>query len=530
MRFLKILATAAVTHLAAATCWAADVALVLSADTYMYLSKTEQADTMRDITGRLRHEGFRVITARSQDVAGLRFAANQFASALHTDTGRVIIVMSGHFVEALSNPWLMGSDARDISALSVGQHGLALNAVTRLLADYPGRAVMLVGHQTAALDLGRGARSGIQGIAVPQGAALYWGASDQISDALKVLLTDGTTFADVSQHLADTGGSKGFLSDQAGFSRTKIISPGTHDERAYWKAVRDLNTEKAYRHYLKRYPNGRSASEAYRLIAQFQTKAQAQHKQKEDDLGLSRAQRKQVQVWLSALAYETRGIDGLFGAGTRSAITKFQNDFDFSETGFLTRGSLNRLKKEAETEERRQTEVHTKQDRKMWRDAKAKNSFAAYDEYLTAFPAGIFGREALQRRNALAPQHGAAEKQAWNVAIFQDHPDSYATYLKSFPTGARAPEAKSRVLAFQSIADNKELMQRYRIEERANAGNSVTRLLVEQRLASLGIDPGPVDGVFDDASRRAIRVFQRSRGLDVFGMVTRDTMLRLIGG
>jgi formylglycine-generating enzyme required for sulfatase activity len=53
-------------------------------------------------------------------------------------------------------------------------------------------------------------------------------------------------------------------------------------------------------------------------------------------LGLSLEQRRQVQVWLEALGFDPRGIDGQFGPGTRGAIRSFQRSKSLAETGFLS--------------------------------------------------------------------------------------------------------------------------------------------------------------------------------------------------
>ncbi|HEX9858646.1 MAG TPA: peptidoglycan-binding domain-containing protein, partial [Paracoccaceae bacterium] len=58
----------------------------------------------------------------------------------------------------------------------------------------------------------------------------------------------------------------------------------------------------------------------------------------------------------------------------------------------------------------------------------------------------------------------------------------------------------------------------------------MARQLVESRLASLEFNPGPADGTFDDTTRRAIRRFQRARGLPVTGYVTQETMVALMSG
>lgn len=49
-------------------------------------------------------------------------------------------------------------------------------------------------------------------------------------------------------------------------------------------------------------------------------------------------------------------------------------------------------------------------------------------------------------------------------------------------------------------------------------------LLVEYQLSDLGYDPGPIDGVFDDAVRTAVLSFEQAEGLPRDGFIT-DTLL-----
>ncbi len=53
--------------------------------------------------------------------------------------------------------------------------------------------------------------------------------------------------------------------------------------------------------------------------------AAARAEQDEAALRLTRDQRRQVQRDLSLMGYDTRGIDGVFGRGTRAAIAGWQS-------------------------------------------------------------------------------------------------------------------------------------------------------------------------------------------------------------
>jgi peptidoglycan hydrolase-like protein with peptidoglycan-binding domain len=54
------------------------------------------------------------------------------------------------------------------------------------------------------------------------------------------------------------------------------------------------------------------------------------------------------------------------------------------------------------------------------------------------------------------------------------------------------------------------------------------KLLIENKLKSLGLKPGKQDGEFNKATRDALAEYQQSRGVPVTGYVTRQTVVRLM--
>ena len=63
----------------------------------------------------------------------------------------------------------------------------------------------------------------------------------------------------------------------------------------------------------------------------------------EADLGLGREQRRAVQAGLTRRGFDTRGVDGIFGQGTRNAIASWQRANDQQATGYLTAAQYDRL-------------------------------------------------------------------------------------------------------------------------------------------------------------------------------------------
>ncbi|WEF25202.1 peptidoglycan-binding protein [Paracoccus sp. S3-43] len=63
----------------------------------------------------------------------------------------------------------------------------------------------------------------------------------------------------------------------------------------------------------------------------------------EADLGLNRQQRQAVQAGLTQRGFDTRGLDGVFGRGTRNALAAWQRANDMEATGYLTAAQYDRL-------------------------------------------------------------------------------------------------------------------------------------------------------------------------------------------
>ena len=63
----------------------------------------------------------------------------------------------------------------------------------------------------------------------------------------------------------------------------------------------------------------------------------------EADLGLGREQRRAVQAGLTRRGFDTRGVDGIFGQGTRNSIAAWQRANDQEATGYLTAAQYDRL-------------------------------------------------------------------------------------------------------------------------------------------------------------------------------------------
>ncbi|MDB5666842.1 peptidoglycan-binding protein [Cypionkella sp.] len=130
------------------------------------------------------------------------------------------------------------------------------------------------------------------------------------------------------------------------------------EKNAYISAQR-LNTTRAYRDYLAKYPQGLYRANAEQALAKLgadvpvapevSTPPVAGRSQAaiEESIGLTRTQRMQIQRQLTAVGYPTGGADGLWGSKTRDAIARWQKANKLGVTGYVTSRQVSLLAKQA---------------------------------------------------------------------------------------------------------------------------------------------------------------------------------------
>ena len=106
-------------------------------------------------------------------------------------------------------------------------------------------------------------------------------------------------------------------------------------EAALWDRTTAADTVVAYRNYVARYPSGRFVDDAEQQIEAILAEPNRAARLIEDALALTRNDRRAVQSQLTLLNYNTRGVDGIFGPGSRGAITNWQQSNGFPQTSYL---------------------------------------------------------------------------------------------------------------------------------------------------------------------------------------------------
>lgn len=527
--------------------WAAarDAALIVVGEDYHALADAARAPDVAGLVRALETAGFRVTSLNSASAGNVRSVADAFRDdAALAD--RVFILVAGHIVHSRRDSWLLTRTVPSVSDLSVADVGLPLGPLFDIAADHPGQAVVMLAP-TAAEITGPGIAAGPAAQA-PQGVTLITGPGPRLVElARNVLLRPGTRPRQALMPPPAGVEVSGFLSDAVPFLPAPVVPPpnqgtqpssGPGMEIAFWNVVIELDTPAAYQAYLDRYPNGQFRTIARAAIDGALLDAEAQAQAEEAALGLNVTDRRDIQRNLSLLGYNPRGVDGIFGPGSRSAIESWQRANGFDANGYLTAEQLRALSAAAKAradelaaEAAARKAEEEQRDTQYWRDTGRGGSESGLRAYLDRYPDGLFADIAEARlaeiEAAKRAKAEAAERAFWDDVRAKDTAADYQRYLDRFPGGLFADEAKARIEEL-TVDDNKAVIAAAREEEKRVVGNGVLRLLVENRLAAAGQDPGSIDGSFDNTTRRAIRRFQREQGLPVTGYVTQATMVRLL--
>ena len=545
---MRRLFTTSVLALLTAPAWAADTALILGTDRYEILGRLPGAAGVTAAADGLAALGFTVISLPNGRADTMAEALAAFM-ATEPGSGRIIVALSGRFVSDGRRTWYLTAEAPEPGILTLGATAVPVESLLQILADAPGRAVLLLGvdtDQNAVFD--PWLTEGIGSINIPQGVSVLRGDPADIAS----FMTDDLPVAgaDLAKLVAENGTltvqgflPEGFVFLPAAATEAPVVEVpvviDTGAERALWEGAVALDTVEAYRNYLRRYPMGRFAGDAETAIAAIIAEPNRADRLAEEKLALTRDQRRDIQRNLSLLEFNTRGIDGVFGPGTRGAITNWQQENGFAQTSYLTNEQINRIEAQAARRQARLEAVAERQrqelarlDRAYWDETGASGDEAGYRAYLERFPDGLFSEDAADQlallENIKLNEARAEDRAAWDRTRASDRIEAYETYLRAFPDGLFAAEAQARIAALTDEHDNAGANEDAAALERALNLNALTARLVEVRLDQLGLNPGEVDGRFDNDTRRALRRYQRERDLPVSGFLNEPTVVRLL--
>ena len=419
---------------------------------------------------------------------------------------RIVIHLNGHTVTTETETWFLPTDANGDSVVRIGLTAPTLDLFLSMVDEASDVGVLFVGTDGERGFEGAGYEVGVGRIYAPRDTLVMTGPVAALSSIVRNrALEPGTGLRALANDLPDGLIRYGFAPRDA-----VLVDERVEPEPAPLPQVE---------------PAVPQVSPA---------------EQRERDLNLTRDQRRTIQANLTALGYNTRGVDGIFGAGSRGAITAWQQAQSFTATGFLSQGQIdllavqadNRRAAEAAEQARAQAE-REREDRAFWQATGASGDARGLRRYLENYPDGVFAEQAREQLEALDRTDREARQQevarAWQQAQDANTVAAYQAFIDSYPQSEFVGTARARIAqieeASQPVADP---LEDARAAEQALGLSSINRALVQIRLQSLGYQVGNISGSFDEITRAGIAAFQRDYGLDATGYVNQPTVRQLI--
>ena len=547
MRYLLITTILATMPLGAI---AEDAALVLGVERYEQLGRLSRGDDIVSAATGLEDLGFDVTTLANGRADTTREALARFVEQAK-DADRIVVVLSGRFVNDGTRTWLLTAEAQAPSLLSLGGEAVSLESVMRVLADAPGRAVLMIGVQPDEDTETEGSylSAGIGPLNIPQGVTVLRATPGDAAAFLDEELA--APDADLAVLIAANPRvrAQGFVPATLPFMPAAVdVEPtdplgtpvaDTDAEDVLWEGTIALDTVDAYRTYLRRYPDGQHTEQAETTIAEIISEPNRADRLAEEALGLSREARREIQRDLTALDYNTRGVDGIFGPGSRSAMRNWQQQNGYPQSSYLTREQISRLDGQAErriaeaaAEAEQERLAQQRLDRAFWDETGARGDEPGFRAYLGRYPDGQFAALARQRLAAIEAERAAAaevfDRNVWDDAQGADTAAGYQAYIVAQPDGAFVVQAQARIAQLNAPAIDQAAVDAARAQEQALGLPQIRAQLVELRLREMGLNPGAVDGVFDEDTRNALRAYQDNAGLGATGYLDQATAVQLL--
>lgn len=537
----------AITLASTAPVWADGAALMIGNEDYAGLNDLRRGDEVTGPASAFERQGFEVFSISDAEGRDLVEALSAFEAAA-SDADRLLVVLAGRFAHSATDTYFLPTDARPGALTDVAATAIPLSQILAILAETPGQAILALANSDVDGNFGPLLQIGIGDLDLPQGITLLTGAPRPLAQSVQRLARPGENLANLRNSRSVQIG--GFVMDGQVFVAdlrepavaAQAPTPTTTDRSAdllAWRLADRIDTIEAYEGYIDSFPDGQFTAMATGRIEAMTDTPEARAERTEQALELNRDQRREIQRDLTLLDFNTRGIDGIFGRGTRAAISSWQTANSTDVTGFLSTDQITRLDAQAErraaeleAEAERRREDRLAQDLAFWEETGARDDEPGLRAYLTRFPDGDFAEVARTRLETIERRKRAEtntrDRQLWDEARIQDTEQSYRDYLAIAPQGAFRQEAEDRI-AELTRASQQTGRQRQAIQEE-NALNLTpnTRRAIESRLDRLGLKPGKVDGTFDDDTRRAIRRYQSARNLDETGYLNEAFVVQIL--
>ncbi|MEL6607663.1 MAG: peptidoglycan-binding domain-containing protein [Pseudomonadota bacterium] len=521
---------------------AAGVGVVIASRDYAAIPDPRDALSALGALQGLRAAGFETFQGRDLSAGEMATIMGQVAAAMERGE-RLIVFLSGRYAMANGESYLIAKTGNGLGEFGMGARGLALREVVALMAQYPGAGLLVLGHDMPTIRLGGAEVTERLLPNPPPGVLVVEGRTRDLQTRLTAALASSDPVG-VAEVFDGVGVVTGVVPSVGAYFPGQAVAGPVGDadaaedvdaELELWRLVADISTVAAYQSYLDQYPDGRFTGQARQRITALTPDPVAEAEAREQALDLTRAERRAIQRNLSVLGFNTRGVDGIFGPGTRSAIGDWQTERGFGATGFLSGNQITVLRLQADVrraeikrEEEARAEAELQADLALWEATGQGTREAGMRQYLERFPEGQFAAIARERLAEIdAARVAEADDAAWAQAQSRGDRGGYRAYLRAFPDGQYVGEARAALRDLQGDQPSADVEAARRAEAQV-AGNSVTRVLIERRLAQLGYNPGQIDGRFVDRTRAALRDFQSTAGVPVTGYVDQRTLVSLL--
>ena len=513
---------------------AADLALIISNGDYDNLSEQRKISRKHDdLVEAFKEQGFEVI--EGADLTRLEMLAlAKRADSISEAVENFVILLSGNIVNDGQQTWVLPVDTAGDTLLEAAFGAPTLDTFLSMAGAKPGHASVFIGISDVDPNRNSGLKSGLADANIPQGVLLVSGQADDIEE----LLTDDLLGSNRPMSVLLANPSRidvaGYVSPDNGLNSPSATAetptPGNWvdfvAEQTLWAVADKSNNRDDLEEYLRRFPNGIFAQAARARLATTAPAIVAPTPEEgEAALGLSRTERRNIQEDLTLLGFDTRGVDGILGRGSRAAIAAWQDSQRLDATGYLTDPQITQLREQADAERT----IQEAADRRYWNAVGSSGRMADLQAYLDRYPAGIYADEARELLAVYEAEEATQrDNDAWSAAVAGSTANSYRAYLAEFPQGIYATVAKQRIETLDPD-DSTDVNAAKAAEARLNL-NVATRLLIENRLKSAGFNPGRLDGVFDSSTRKAITKYQKDRGLNQTGYIDAATVRALLLG
>lgn len=312
---IRILAVSLLAAMVALPVSARDLAFLIGNADYSRLEPVPEARQMAGLAGQFRQAGYEVATLDNLDAA----SNAQFTDMLRSraaDADRLVVVLCGQVISHGFDGWLLGTDATAETVADLDTQGLSIRTLAEISKSHPDKSLILVAATNAAAPALPGAGTDLGGMWMPKGVTLLQTPTDQVMTLVRDgLLQPGQSLRDLVVASNGVLRPAGYVADAA-----MVDDPA---EKA-WLAALGRGGLVDYQTFLTRFPDSAQAPQAQQRIAALYEERRARADRAERRVATDETARKSIQRDLDRLGYDTRGIDGIFGQGTRSAIAAWQ--------------------------------------------------------------------------------------------------------------------------------------------------------------------------------------------------------------